>query len=200
MPNLNYITGIPNGPNNPSNDQPNMQTNTNSISTFLAVDHFGFKNNNGGWHKQSTYPQVLSAATTTAGQGALYVKAGAQGSQLFWIRDNTAGTEAPLTIASSGIITPFSRTQRGYTFLPGNLLFQWGFDSVNAQPATTTINFPVAFANVGGFAPIVTVTANRNSTNVDTVYVVSTVAASFVCQNTSSGGIANIYWHAIGPI
>ena len=201
---ITYTRDIPDGPHNPSADQPDMKINTNNTDDLINVDHYSFnRTNNGGWHKQSTYPQLGSAPTTASGQGSVYTKAGAQGTQLFWVRDNTAGTEVPMTIASSGIVTPFSRTQRGYTFLPGNLLLQWGFDAVNAQPANTTITFPVAFAVVGGFAPIVTITPQRTTTNVDTVYVVSTSAPSFVAKNTSSGGgsgIQNIYWHAIGPI
>ncbi len=48
--NLNYIRNIPFESHNPSVDQPDMQTNTNSIETWVSVDHHGFEDNEGGYH------------------------------------------------------------------------------------------------------------------------------------------------------
>src|SRR6266849_4452913 len=55
MPNYTYTGNIPAAGNNPSNDQPNMQTNTNSIASIVNVDLYGFGNNNGGTHQQVTF-------------------------------------------------------------------------------------------------------------------------------------------------
>lgn len=50
-----YNRDIPFSTNNPSTDQPNMQTNTNSVDDILQVDHVSFNATNGGTHKQVTY-------------------------------------------------------------------------------------------------------------------------------------------------
>jgi hypothetical protein len=57
--NFNYTQGIPNGPDNPSDDQPNMQTNTNSDFGIWNVDHYGFVNALGGWHKVIRLPEIV---------------------------------------------------------------------------------------------------------------------------------------------
>lgn len=51
----NYYVNIPAAANNPSNDQPLMETNTNSASQLWLQDHYGFKDNLGGQHKQVTF-------------------------------------------------------------------------------------------------------------------------------------------------
>ena len=53
--NVTYNNAIPNAPNNPSVDQPKMQTNTDSIDQIIGVDHVSFNTNDGGWHKQVTF-------------------------------------------------------------------------------------------------------------------------------------------------
>ena len=50
-----YTAGIPNPPNNPSQDVPVMQTNANTINSWVQVDHTGFNNANAGIHKQVTF-------------------------------------------------------------------------------------------------------------------------------------------------
>src|ERR1043166_4071495 len=48
---LNYNQNIPGSQNNPSDDQSLMRTNTNSTRTWVTIDHYGFKDNLGGYHK-----------------------------------------------------------------------------------------------------------------------------------------------------
>lgn len=113
MPNINYINDIPDGPHNPSADQPDMKINTNAVDTIFAVDHYSFKNNNGGLHKQSTYPILLAAPTTAVLQGAVYTKdIGGGVSQLFYRRENN-GVEIQLTAADSVFNAPTIVTGTG---------------------------------------------------------------------------------------
>ena len=73
-----YNLNIPFAPNNPSADQPLMETNTNSINNLLAVDHVSFNTLGGGQHLQVTFnsenvPGVQTDPTSvlyTAGIGA----------------------------------------------------------------------------------------------------------------------------------
>ena len=72
-----YTTGIPAGSNNPSNDQPDMQTNTNSISSLIAIDHVGFNDASaqGGWHTQVHFNTTSTQATPTDPTSILYTSA-----------------------------------------------------------------------------------------------------------------------------
>jgi len=62
--NLPYTGNIPNPPNNPSTDVPNMQTNTNSLETWVTIDHYGFVDANGGRHKQVQIVSLQSPLTS----------------------------------------------------------------------------------------------------------------------------------------
>jgi hypothetical protein len=103
MSSFNYFRDIPNGPNDPSDDQPLMRINTNSIDSLIAVDHysFGSSGNLDGWHKESTYPSFALVPApgppTNTTQGAVYTKdVGGGVIQLFYRREGS-GVEIQLT-------------------------------------------------------------------------------------------------------
>lgn len=50
-----YVRGVPNPPNNPSQDVGSMQNNTNTIDDWVKVDHIGFRESSGGHHKQVVF-------------------------------------------------------------------------------------------------------------------------------------------------
>ncbi|SRR5216684_3605781 len=145
---FDYVTGIPAANNNPSSDQPKMQTNFNSISNLIAVDHIGFNTApTGGYHNVihitqaplNTDPSVI----TTAGQ--LYTKTIAGNLQLFF--ESTSGVVSRLSPTGPN----FLNNANGFTYLLGGIFLQWGTNSV---PPTTspgnlfTVTFPVPFTNL----------------------------------------------------
>ena len=133
--NLNYTTGIPNAPNNPSNDQPIMQTNANSISTWVEQDHIGFNTNNGGYHLAAHCEDYGGDPATLGGFGTYYAKTIGSDIQAFFksglgVVTQLTGPTAP-SVTNSGF---------GYVFLPGGLLLQWGY--VNSTSSSFhTVNF-----------------------------------------------------------
>lgn len=66
MINFTYIQDVPNAPNNPSSDQPNMKINTNSNHDIWEVDHIGFGVANGGTHEQLSFYQNVAGSLGTA--------------------------------------------------------------------------------------------------------------------------------------
>lgn len=70
MGNFAFIPNIPDGPNNPSQDQPNMKTNTNSDQSIWAVEHLGFNTNNGGTHLQTGFANFQSSPVLPSDPGA----------------------------------------------------------------------------------------------------------------------------------
>jgi hypothetical protein len=50
-----YNLGIPNAPDNPSVDQPNMKVNNDNIPALVSVDHVNFNVNGSGQHNQVTF-------------------------------------------------------------------------------------------------------------------------------------------------
>lgn len=199
-----YNPNVPNPPNNPSADVGDMHTNASSIGNIMAVDHFGFNNNNGGKHQQVTMPSRGSAPTTVAGSADLYVNTDSAGQQALWfIRDGFPLSNVQLT--TSKILAP-TVTSNGCTFLPGGLLLQWGTVSLNANPSNTTVTYPVAFPN-NVFNIVVSISRDSSiSTTAQSVYVVNAPAGAnippsttgFVLQQSSSASNNLASWMAIG--
>lgn len=79
---VTYNLDIPDGPNNPSNDQPKMKTNTNAIQTLISVDHVGFNtdgsapNGVGGHHLQVSFDGKNAPLAQTDPQSVLYTTSG----------------------------------------------------------------------------------------------------------------------------
>lgn len=185
---------------NLSVSQGDINQNFTVANTEYGVNHYPFDDGtaNHGKHKKVSMP-ATSLPVSVSGEIVLFSSTGSSGTELHMVREGVPGTDVALTTA--GVASPL-RATRGYSWLPGNILLQWGLSAVVS--GTGNVSFVsgggVNFANVVGFLPIVTLTPFRNSSNVDTVYLTATSNTNFSYNNTSSGGITHVYWHAIGPI
>lgn len=157
--NLTFTNTIPATNNNPSNDQPGMLVNNASTNTWVAIDHYGFGDNNGGLHKWARMPvQLAVPGGTIAGEGTIYTKTAGEGS-LFYTPDATADEyQITRTIHASKALFGLNTNNYngvganyngGWTFLPGGLLLQYGtflplspFFNTNSNGL---ISFPVSF-------------------------------------------------------
>ena len=161
MSTFNYNVDIPDGPHNPSSDQPLMKTNTNSTKSIIGVDHYTFQEaTKDGWHKQSTYLSTTPTPVTASTQLALFAKGGTpnQGAILAMIRDNIPQTLVALTTAKIAAPLAIGTGNGGCSWLPGEILVQWGIYNAsggNFSSGSTTqsssgesvVTFPAAFPN-----------------------------------------------------
>lgn len=213
MPNFSYNINIPDAPNNPSNDQPKMKINTNSIDSIIGVDHFSFGTGKDGWHQQVTLPISLVIPTITAGQGSLYTKTATTAtahteSTLFYSPDTTEN-QYQLTRTISTNFTNFSTNNAygtppagftqtgGWTFLPGGMLVQYGFfGKTGATGSSGQIQFPQAWTT-SNFS--IQMLLFRNSGN-QSIALDSTIPPTTTTFNflTSSSGSDGISWLAVG--
>jgi hypothetical protein len=72
---ITYTPGIPNRPNNPSVDQPNMKVNNDANLTIWAVDHVTFNQPSGtpgGTHNHVTFTSSQTTPGLSAGQTQIY--------------------------------------------------------------------------------------------------------------------------------
>ncbi len=222
---INYNLDIPDGPNNPSVDQPKMKVNTNSIDQILDIDHFSFEENNGGLHRQVTLPLRGGSPGTippgrAANEGTLYTKTANTTTQLFYTPDNSTN-EYQLTRTNSAGIALFGANTTnyggaiatflysgGWTFLPGGLLMQYGVVYgangggvyvASTLPITGTIPFPIAFTTE---VRSITFEIRRDSvvndssaTAVSRTTPPSTTNFTYVTATSTSDAL---YWSAIG--
>lgn len=142
MPNLPYTRDIPHATHNPSSDQPIMETNNNSNDTLWAVDHFGFNDNNGGYHKQVHLKNEAAPGISTV-DGVFYANLANAQSWPFW--QNALGSFQLMgrnSVATNGYITLPSSS-------PNPLILQWAAPIVDAAAQPIQDNsiflFPIAF-------------------------------------------------------
>ncbi len=189
-----YNRDIPDAPNNPSVDQPDMFANTNAIDDIIAVDHYSFNTPTGGIHKQVTL--INEAAPGLGdGNGVLYANLVSSQSWPFW--QNALGSVQLI----GGI--PVSGNN-GYVYLPGGLILQWGQVTSTIGNAFQTLTFStnnIAFPNncfsvftqpygsgsiPGSQATVDVRKSTINKLSFQWVYI------------TNSGDYTGFYWAAIG--
>jgi len=191
-----YIDNIPNGPDNPSNDQPNMQINTNSISGILGVDHVGFNLPNGGYHTIIHQVPLVSDPSPIAGIGQLYSKNvtinATTDTQLFYITGLGGISE----------LTGSSATANGFVWA-GGILFQWGkvnsiTDGSVSFNSSPNFNFPHGCFSVQT-TPFWVGSSEPNGAAGISVKNISNTGFTWVFNTNSSqytGG--GFYWFAVG--
>jgi len=139
MATYTYNRDIPDANNNPSVDQPDMKTNTNSVDDLIAEDHYSFEVSNGGMHKQVRMPNLSAIPSGLAGSmGTIYVKPANTQAQLFYT-NGASGNEYQLTRTDNTNYATFAVANNGWTFLPGGLILQYG------SAVTIGLSTPVVF-------------------------------------------------------
>lgn len=211
MPFIPYNTNIPAANNNPSVDQPDMQENTNSTESWVAVDHYGFNDNNGGLHKQTRIvDQVAIPAGLAAGMSTLYSKLAtsegvSQESDLFF-SPGTSGNQYQLTRAITGKFALFGQNTNnyngigvdydgGWTYLPGGILLQYG--RLKDPDDGDIILFPVQYTNAP-FSIQLTSVQNTSNNFRCAIQDGSITTSQFSVYSSSSSNHKYIYWLAIG--
>lgn len=132
-----YFSNIPDDNNDPKIDQPRMKINTNSISSWIDIDHIGFKQINGGTHRVVTFAGFAAPSAPTGVQSVLYPAAG--------VADPTL---PQLYFRNANMILPISLIKAYGVFVAGSAVFlnQYNFN------ATIT----------GGLLPTSVLTVNPN--------------------------------------
>lgn len=205
--NYNYRKGIPNRPNKPSVDQPQMTINNDSNFDIWKVDHTGFGNgtNIDGYHTVIHQTTQVADPADSSGLNRVYSKVANGRTQLFVKSGNNVVSQ----------LTGHQSATDGYQWI-GGVLVQWGRVSLGASGlqnlnAAQTITLPVAYT-VGLWDvqfQLSADAANSGLTNVNSVYFLPTVSSltqiKWVSKVYTSNAVAStspsvnfIYWVAIG--
>ena len=157
---MSYNAGIPNATDYLSDSQQNIKDNFSSANTIFGNNHYAFNAaSNNGKHKEI---EMVNQADPTGLdlEGIIYTKKDAQAtpqSQMYYVSDGNSSDIYQLTNAIHDNYSTFSTNGEyqvgppslygGWTFLPGGLILQYGYNSVEASTSTFTYNFPFAFPN-----------------------------------------------------
>jgi len=200
-----------------SDSQGDIKANFSAADTIMGIDHFQFSDgtSNKGKHKWEHIVEVANYAAITpapaASEDVVYAKsatselAGTE-TNLFMSPD-ASGNEYQLTRTVTGKFSSFGTTSsnKGWTFLPGGLLMQYGFVNGALTGGTTgTVTYPVEFTTevFSLQTTLAYTTTSPSSTggvgNVtfDTTALATTGFGYKVITN--SGAYTRFYWVAIG--
>lgn len=126
-----YDPSIPAANNRPSQDQPKMQSNFLSLNQQFGRDHDGLDtaSSNYGFHKQSSYIAAGDPAQSTS-VAKVYSKNVGSRTELF-MRMNDVSPPDVIQLTNTVLAPPVAFTPRGYSFLPGGVIIQWGQATVS---------------------------------------------------------------------
>ena len=155
--NFNYTQGIPARDDNPSDDQPDMKENNDSSFGIWNIDHIGFVQPLGGYHKiihqpdnaqggptiggQSLWNPVLGSGVPTAVSGAKI-----SGVQQTFTMDYTPDTSGGVTdtqlftLTGNGGVSQLSGNHAasdGWCWC-GGILLQWGIVSISTGSGSSS--------------------------------------------------------------
>ena len=190
--NVTYNKNIPDGPNNPSVDQPKMKVNTNAVDQILAVDHVSFNANGGGWHKQVTFasnnvPPIPSGGVTPP---VLFTKdvqaAVTKLPQLFYYSGKKANTQ------DQYLVTGTSVGDEGSTYLFGGIIIKWS--DTSAKDGGKSVTFTKAFPN----QCFVVLLTSRDQNFTGELSVSDVSVSGFKAWRNSGSGSTGVSYIAIG--
>lgn len=142
MTNFAYNDDIPATNNNPSNDQPLMLINTQSIAGIIAQDHVGFQSADGGFHKWVNFnANNVPAGLPTGVQSVVFTKNNSLGFPFPFFANASLGAIAN-ALPMLPDITDTANTHFGCKI--GSLIINWG---TGAAGAPTIITFQVPFTS-----------------------------------------------------
>lgn len=153
-------------------------------------------------------PEVTASGAgvpaTAVNEGGVYVDVGTSPAEanLFY-RGENSGFNYQLTRAISASTASFSTNSvalgsangfGGWTFLPGNLLMQYGYFNPNTS---TTVIFPIAFTSTP-FSVQLTPSVSSNTTVRTGVSTGTLTNSQFVFQGSVNAALNPVYFIAIG--
>jgi len=209
---MTYLPNIPAATDKPSTSQGQIQGNFQAINTAFALNHVSLGTGAAaGKHNFVEMPNQLATPTTVSGEGTLYTLSVtsapfAAQSQLAYVSDNNPTEIYQLTRGIHSKFSLFSTNTKydtiagidffgGWTFLPGNLLLQYGTVTC---PSGTVVPFPVTFTMA---VYSVQVTPNQNTGNRHNAYSRIPGLTSFTTSQLDGSGsseTSTIAWWAIG--
>lgn len=190
-----YNPSIPQPTDLPSNSQPQLLNNFQSISTLINVNHVNFDLPDQGKHMFVTMPYQTSVPATLSTEVALFAQTSVNtGNIELYMRKQTNGSV--LSFTEKEAVTSSS----GWTYLPSGILMKWG--TFNATGAVTI--------NANTFGPAYTTLytvqlTNQTTTSSSDTYVMGGVISGttfdvYVGSRTTPGtpATANFNWLTIG--
>lgn len=204
-----YNPNIPQPNDILADSQGDLLQNFQSLDTYFGINHVQFSvTPNTGKH---TYVEMINKTDPVGAalQGTFFTKNSGTSSDVYYKPDAGANVYQITAVKDANFSTfgnqvaygspPVGFTQEGgWTFLPGNVLLQWGYygNSPANLGSSGTIAFPVAFTGVP-FSVQVSLYRNSGNQSITISSATPPTNANFSFLTSSSGSEA-VFWYAIG--
>ncbi len=214
VPNYPYNNNVPNPPDDPGDDVGDMNQNTKSIQNLIITDHIDFNTAGSGAHNRSQYKVINRAANlpplNLIGSGYATMYSNTNGSiqeELFFTR---GGSAVAIQLTTGGSGGPAISGDRGWTFLAGNLVMNFGkadfsAGTITATKATGTVSFLNPYGTSAYSIVLTPLGPNNAPVSTTTLGVTSSTTTTFsyvfTYSNAAAPLVANFpsfYWQAIG--
>jgi tail fiber protein gp53 len=202
------FVSVPNSGQSLGATRDQIRNNILDIKNSLAVNHEDLDNGaDTGKHIMTNFLQISNVAqkpTTSATEVALYNDSSVTGQIWICPPNTTQGdlavqlTAGDITDANFGEDNAITNGDGGWTFLPGNLLLQYGIVPA-ASADTVLVTFPIAFA--AGTLPFtiqLTQITDGNSTTIRTAVNENYTRTSFTIEQSNTSHLKFVSWFAIG--
>jgi hypothetical protein len=176
---ISYNLDIPDGPNNPSNDQPKMKVNTNAVNSWTAVDHVEFSSAPSGTHKQITFSSKNAPAAQTDPQSVLYTDNGVEFSNIAQLWYTNQSGDFPLSII---------RAFGAFVLTNGNTTLINGYNCTLQSSSSTTAVILLTSGVTTGTNFVVIPTINNTSS---LAYTISSSMGSTTITFVKGIGVVN---------
>ena len=218
MTNFNFTLGVPNPPDDPSDNVADMQENNDNIAAIIDVDHVGFQQTNGGYHRIVHQPIFPIGGETDWVAAAGPVRTAIEATKIAGVNQVFALNYTPPFVGATTDTQLFSMTgQGGISQLTGSnaianggwcwfggILAIWGFNPLPVSPinpvvftavSPTTIPFPNACFQV--FTTIQGTTFATATADI-IITAVTPTQFSWVQTGGSRTNMTGFSWLAIG--
>lgn len=203
---MSYTPNIPQAGETLGGTRSRINANFQFLNTAFSADHTPLTTSNAGKHIFLHMPET-TAASTVANEGGLYTKVGTSPAETnLFFRGESSGYEYPLTRVDSSNTSTFGNngsygsppsgfTQTGgWTFLPGELILQYGtYGKTDNLGSSGTIQFPKTFPSA--VYTVVICQQRTSSTRAYSVNAITTSSFTFISETSGSDAIK---WMAIG--
>lgn len=204
---MTYVTDIPVSGESLGSTRDRIRGNFQENAVVQAINHVAFNSIGEGKHKFLQMPEQVSAPVTLSNEAAFYTKVGTNPaeSNLFFRGENN-GFEYQLTTADQTNIATFANNTAyatdnagGWTFLPGNLIMQYGTKTNNPNGGDATITFPRPF-KTAVYSITMSFSRSAGSTVIQSARLTNFSSTSLSSFQYFSGSNNNtpITWMAIG--
>lgn len=160
-----YTNDIPNSGESLGSTRVRIHDNFAQIFTVFNENHVDFNTIPGeGKHKFLQMPEQASAPTVATNEGGVYTKVGTNPAETnLFFRGENNGFEYQLTTVDQALNARFATITAatsgaagtwGWTFLPGNMILNYGISNAGANPRT--INFAKPYSSAADVFVIMT--------------------------------------------